>query len=587
MRKIMVLFGIFMCFSTVISQTDFVIKQALINTKTKQPEIVRTMLSTQKGFAVTADGSYWALVKWIDGSYTTGAPFQVNDSSRHLLLMQSTDKGKTWIKVTEARTTGDHYGSMVVDPDGYTLHVVWYAWNGQYDSRRKKGYSSIFYSTFDTRTKKWTGTKDIELVKGQDAYYRTYGSPDIAITEKGVIGVTFSCARGVPQGWVGKTWSWASGLLWYKNGKWSKPHQINVDYSGRLVDIHAYGDDFYMCYRVNTGGYGIVYRRFDTIKEQFGPEGEIPVKPDPNNKNKNVSNLYANNAAVLGIFPNGDIIVLYATGTSHYGGGKLWYVYAKAGTHKFGTPFQIDDDSKMGWGNNTYYFYSLVRNGNAMAVVYSKKVENNKNLYMRVLTPNGPIPPYNQKPITLKQGIANDQFQLICGFRQTFTQIGMHFTYSDYSAKGPLTGGTAMLFGNPSGFAFIKGKGCSGSLSKTPRLFTQTIPAINSIFPIDFYNHPANTAGVFFIGTNDKKLFGTIPLPFDLSSFGLRGCYLYQDIRMTFTYSVNTQGQGKVQLPIPNVPSMAGIPFFVQGALIAVGANPMNLLFTNSMVIVF
>ncbi len=568
-----------------LSGQDPLIKQAGINGTTKQPETVRSALSMQKSLAVTADGRWWTAVYWNDGSWTTGKPFSVFDKARHLLLMVSGDGGSTWTKASEVRTTGSVYGSLVTDPDGYTLHVAWYATNGKgYVSGTKYyGYYSIFYSTYDTRTGKWAGTKDEEIVPAWDRNH-TWGTPDIAVTPKGVVGVTFSCGRSIPKNWVGATRSWAGGLIWKKNGKWSKPHQVNVDYTGVKLNIRAYGETFHMVYRTATGGYGICYRSFDAVKEKFGPE--IPLVPDPNNPSRNVRTLHANNIAQVGILPGGDILVLYATGANNYGGGKLWYLIMPAGSGKFGKPMQIDDDAKMGWGNNTYYCYTLVRNGKNLAAVYSKKAESYKNLYMRTLTPTGPVPPYGKPAIPLRKTQTADSFRLVCGFRDLGTKAGMRLTYSDLHPIGPLTGGRAVFLGTPTGVAFTKGPGCQGSLSKTPHVEAGGIPALNSTLVFEYSGHPANTAGILVMGIDDAKFLG-IPLPFDLSFLGMTGCSLYQDIRFSINYTVGAQGTGTSQINIPNTPSMAGFPFFWQGIVVAPGANTPGLLLTNGMGTIF
>lgn len=194
------------------SAQDPTILQAGINSTTSKAEVARSMLSNQKSLATTADGRLWALAHWEDGSFTSTSTLDpTNDASRFLLLMESKDAGQSWARVTAVRTTGSHYGSVVTDPDGYTLHLAWYAWNGQKDS--SNWYSSIFYAAFDTRTKAWLGA-DTTLVPGSNSSSQNYSTPDIAITEGGVIGVTFACARGVPPGWVGGTGSWHSGLVW-------------------------------------------------------------------------------------------------------------------------------------------------------------------------------------------------------------------------------------------------------------------------------------------------------------------------------------------------------------------------------------
>jgi hypothetical protein len=418
-----------------------VILQSGINATTQQAEVARSMLAHQKSLATTADGRLWALAHWEDGSYTsTNKLDPQSNASRYLLLMSSQDGGQSWKRVTPVRTTGSHYGSIVTDPDGYRLHIAWYAWNGNKDS--SSWISSIFYAVYDTRQNAWAAP-DTTVVAGTNSSSGTYSSADIAVTEAGVVGITFSCARGVPPGWVGGTGSWHSGFIWLKGSSWSAPHRINEDSSGVLANVHAVGTDFYMSYRVTTGGYGIAVRRFDTTTDAWGPEGEMPAVASTSNPSRNISNLRASNSSHLLVQPNGDLYLLYGTGTSSTTGGKLWVAYSPAGSYVFNTPMQIDDDSGMGWGNSTYRFYTLVRDASGtVGVLYSKSAESYANLYLRLVNATTTLPPYPTPAPTLISGAA-DQFQpFISGYRSQLGSTGLMATYTDRRVLGPLTGGS-------------------------------------------------------------------------------------------------------------------------------------------------
>lgn len=567
----------------VLPAQDPTIRQAVINPSTQRPEAVRTMPASLKGTAVTADGSLWALIYYHDGASDSSSTVQAQNASRFLLLYVSKDGGRSWSQATRTRTSGSTYGSMAVDPDGYTLHVAWYAWNGKLDTSNLL-VTNIFYSAYDTRTGTWAGTKDEEIVPGTNNSSGAYSWADIAITPKGVIGVTFGCARGVPAGWVGASGSWLAGFLWKtKGGVWSAPHQLSLDGCGVYANIQAIGEEFHTSYRTVTGGYGVCYRRFDAAAQQFGPEGEIPFVADPANPTKNISNLYANNNCHVGLLANGDIYALYATGTSPSAGGKLMYVIAPAGTYAFGPPMQIDDDPSMGWGNNAYWCHVLTRVGGSLAVVYSKVTESYQNLYMRNLTPLGPLPPYPQPPIPLRPGTAGDQFMHVNGQRDLAQNTTSFVTWTDLRPVGPFTGGRAVFGGGSSGFAVWKGAGCQGTLAKGPRLSHLGTPGIGTGISLLMADHPAGAAAVLFLGFNDRLLAGLVPLPFDLSGLGMTACLLAQDLRLGLPYAADATGNAAQGVPVPNDPNLSGLPAFWQSFVFAPTATPGGLVLTNGL----
>ncbi|MDP6423323.1 MAG: hypothetical protein QGG14_01160 [Planctomycetota bacterium] len=566
---------------------DPVIVQATINSTTSEPEVARSMLANQKGLAITADGRLWSLVYWSDGSWKASNPNKLDPQrnlSRHLLVCMSKDGGKSWSRISEARTTGEGYGSLVVDPDGYTLHIVWYAWNGK--KTTANWYNSVFYAPYDTRRGQWIGSDQV-LVAGSDPRTQTYSLPDIAITTSGVIGVVFVCARGVPTGWVGAGGSWNAGLLWFKNSKWSVPHRVNVGSTGVSPNIHAHGDNLHLSYRVAIGGYGICYRRFDTLTEKFGAEGELPVVPDPSNPKANIPNLRANNVSHCAVQPNGDVYVFYVTATAVASGGRHWFVYSKSGANKFSAPMQIDDDTGMGWGNNTYRFHNLARTGSGVVVaVYSKLVEKNRHLYARLLTPTGTLPPYPAPAIKLQTGTADNQFQQLSGYRDQRGLTDQWVTYSDLRPFGPLTGGAARLNGTLSGVGVFKGIGCAGNLKAQPELVATALPAIGKNLGMRLQSLPANAPGILFLGLDDKKLLGVIPLPFELVPFGMPGCFLSQDVPITIGFAADASGTLNLAAPLPNDPNFIGVPLFWQAFVIAVGANAGNAVLTNGLSLV-
>jgi hypothetical protein len=82
-------------------------------------------------------------------------------------------------------------------------------------------------------------------------------------------------------------------------------------------------------------------------------------------------------------------------------------------------------------------------------------------------------------------------------------------------------------------------------------------------------------------GFTDQS-FGAVPLPLDLTPFGMPQCQLR--VAPEFVQLGITAGHGvPFPLPIPNVPSLIGTEFWQQAFVLAPGANAAGLLASNSM----
>jgi hypothetical protein len=82
------------------------------------------------------------------------------------------------------------------------------------------------------------------------------------------------------------------------------------------------------------------------------------------------------------------------------------------------------------------------------------------------------------------------------------------------------------------------------------------------------------------MGFGDQTFQG-VPLPISLASIGMPTCTLNIDAQVTVAVPVSG-GVGTSTLPIPMSMGLVGLEFFQQGFAVWPGANPMNLLATNS-----
>ena len=131
---------------------------------------------------------------------------------------------------------------------------------------------------------------------------------------------------------------------------------------------------------------------------------------------------------------------------------------------------------------------------------------------------------------------------------------------------------------NSLGSYTAKGGGCGGTAG-TPTL-SATTPWIGENFTVTVTNLPATGPAFLNVGLSDKT-WGSIPLPFNLGFMGAGNCNL--SVSPSFTFVLNNQaGTAKWTVPFPNLPALAGVPFFNQAY--AGGdptANPLGLVVSN------
>lgn len=110
--------------------------------------------------------------------------------------------------------------------------------------------------------------------------------------------------------------------------------------------------------------------------------------------------------------------------------------------------------------------------------------------------------------------------------------------------------------------------------------------AVGGTFQTEVYNVPAGTASIGILGVSNT-LWGPIPLPLALKPFGADGCFLRVSMDLlqvaVTTGSGKGGGVGKITWAIPNVSSLRGIDLFFQAMTVDLGANGLNLSFSNGL----
>lgn len=134
------------------------------------------------------------------------------------------------------------------------------------------------------------------------------------------------------------------------------------------------------------------------------------------------------------------------------------------------------------------------------------------------------------------------------------------------------------------GYAFTAayGAGCSGG-GITPTLVANgaTSPTIGTTWMLTVQDLSASVLLTIGAVGFQNTTWNGLPLPFDLSAFGMTGCTLLTDLALT---SALTQVALTAAMPItlPNTPAIVGAQLFTQAFPLLAGANPAGILATGA-----
>jgi len=140
----------------------------------------------------------------------------------------------------------------------------------------------------------------------------------------------------------------------------------------------------------------------------------------------------------------------------------------------------------------------------------------------------------------------------------------------------------AVLGGPPASFATF-GQGCSGP-GGLPTLgaVAGSLPRLGTTFGLTLSNLPSSPFNFPFglVGSSNTT-WNSQPLPLDLAGIGMPGCNALIAPEITYTLG-NAGGTASWNLAIPFSPPLLGTNFYLQGAVLAPGANQGGILVTNA-----
>lgn len=129
------------------------------------------------------------------------------------------------------------------------------------------------------------------------------------------------------------------------------------------------------------------------------------------------------------------------------------------------------------------------------------------------------------------------------------------------------------------------GTGC-GSPVTTLAASTGSAPVLGQNFSTTIRGVQAGVIPLQSIGNSDRFL-GATPLPLDLTSSGMTGCFLYHNAFAHRPCVINGGGTATNVIGVPNDSSLAGQTLFMQSFLIGGTPNPLGVVSTNAIRITF
>ncbi|MBK8974348.1 MAG: hypothetical protein IPM29_00320 [Planctomycetes bacterium] len=123
------------------------------------------------------------------------------------------------------------------------------------------------------------------------------------------------------------------------------------------------------------------------------------------------------------------------------------------------------------------------------------------------------------------------------------------------------------------------GAGCTGTRG-IPSLTTHRLPWLGDTLTLEASNLSTGPAAMLF-GSSDMVWNG-VPLPFDLGSLGMPGCWLRVDPAVVLALAVSA-GTGTFRLPIALDPQLLGLSLYAQAVSIDPPANPFGAAVSNGL----
>ncbi len=122
---------------------------------------------------------------------------------------------------------------------------------------------------------------------------------------------------------------------------------------------------------------------------------------------------------------------------------------------------------------------------------------------------------------------------------------------------------------------------CGRTGGLIPELSSNGVPELGGKYTVELRKVIPNTVAVLFTGVSNK-LWGPVPLPFDMGPIGAKGCFLLSSTEILQVWPANAQGEVDAVLDVPKNKALLGFTFFHQWLVLDKKANRLGLITTNA-----
>jgi hypothetical protein len=137
---------------------------------------------------------------------------------------------------------------------------------------------------------------------------------------------------------------------------------------------------------------------------------------------------------------------------------------------------------------------------------------------------------------------------------------------------------TAGFVGNAASYTYY-GDACPGQKGR-PTLTVSQAPQIGEPWTLGLAFCRPSTSALLLFGVS-RTTWLSIPLPLDLAPFGAAGCKLLASAENSVPVAIDAKGTGSFSVTVPGSTALLGAVFFNQGIVTDLGANGLNLVFSQ------
>jgi hypothetical protein len=113
-----------------------------------------------------------------------------------------------------------------------------------------------------------------------------------------------------------------------------------------------------------------------------------------------------------------------------------------------------------------------------------------------------------------------------------------------------------------------------------PQLANTGLPSLGKSFSVGLSRAPTNRPALLFLGLS-KTLWGTVPLPLDLATFGAPGCSILAAGDVALAFATSATGTHSLSLSAPIDKGLCSTSLYFQYIVLDASANKLGFVFSN------